>query len=58
MTLYKTILSSILFGYLVNCSPRVEPLISAGELLDQTISALGGEKAVANLKGVTYHSPK
>lgn len=49
---------SLLSTVLAAAVPLTETSCSVGDILDSALEALGGESALKDLHGVTYHSPK
>ncbi|KAH6980842.1 hypothetical protein BKA56DRAFT_632550 [Ilyonectria sp. MPI-CAGE-AT-0026] len=54
---FKLIGVSLLSTVLAAAVPLTETSCSVGDILDSALEALGGESALQDLHGVTYHSP-
>lgn len=54
----KILTSALIFTTLANSTPLTNSTNTARALLDRALTALGGEDAIGQLSGVTYHAPK
>jgi len=57
-SLVKTAIGFLGLTTSVFANPITSAVAAEGSILDRALYVLGGEQALSDLKGVTYHAPK
>lgn len=57
-SLLKTTIGALCLAGTVFANPIASAADAAGSIVDQALSALGGEQPLRDLKGITYNAPK